>query len=235
MPVPIRTNGLTSAASAMQMLERRQQIISNNLANANTRGFKAETSFARLIGDAIAATDTGIDLTQGSITETHNPLDLSIQGDGFFVVKRGGDERLVRDGTFGLDADRQLIDASGNPVLGEDGPITVPRGDALTVTESGQLCMDTKPFAQLRLETVDPKTPLEHDNGSLSAPLAARHSIALKDRKVHQGSVEESNVNTMATMSEMIEVMHRYGSAQKMVATIDAIRGIAVNDLAKVV
>ena len=234
MPQPIRNNGLTSAAAAMQMLERRQQLIANNLANSNTRGFKAETSFARLIGDAVAATETAVDLTQGTLTETHNPLDLSVQGEGFFVVQAGPGERLTRDGTFSLDADRRLVDASGNPVLGDDGPITLLKGD-VTISTSGQVRVDAKAVAQLRLERVDPKARLVHVGGTQFEPHPSRTSIPLGDRAIRQGSVEESNVNTMATMSEMIEVMHRYGAAQKMVATIDSIRGIAANDLAKVV
>ena len=235
MPQPIRNNGLTSAAAAMQMLERRQQLIANNLANSNTRGFKAETSFARLIGDAVAATETAVDLTQGTLTETHNPLDLSVQGEGFFVVQAGPDqERLTRAGTFSIDADRRLVDANGHPVLGDDGPITLPKGD-VTISTTGQVRVDAKAIAQLRLERVDPKARLVHVGGTQFEPHPSRTSIPLGDRDIRQGSVEESNVNTMATMSEMIEVMHRYGSAQKMVATIDSIRGIAANDLAKVV
>ena len=235
MPQPIRSNGLTSAAAAMQMLERRQQVIANNLANSNTRGFKAERSFARLIGDAVAATGTSIDRKQGALTETHNPLDLSVQGDGFFVVRKGGEELLLRDGTFQVNDDRQLVDSSGNLVLGDKGVITLPKGE-ITVSAAGQIHVDTKPVAQLRLERVDPKAQLTHEAGTLFKTTAgARQSIPLAEREIHQGSVEESNVNTMATMSEMIEVMHRYGSAQKMVATIDSIRGIAANDLAKVV
>ena len=234
MPQPIRNNGLTSAAAALQMLERRQQVLSNNLANANTRGFKAETSFARLIGDAVAAADTAIDLTQGVLTETHNPLDLSVKGDGFFVVKVGNDESHIRGGTFQVDADRQLVDASGHPVLGEDGPIVLPKG-AVTVLPDGQVQVNAKTVAQLRLERVDPKAQLIHEGGTRFKIDPSRQSIPLNERDIHQGSLEESNVNTMSAMTQMIEVMHRYGAAQKAVASIDSIRGIAVNDLAKVV
>ncbi len=225
---------MTSAAAAMQMLERRQQVLANNLANANTRGFKGETTFARLIGDAVAAADTAVDRTQGVLTETHNPLDLSVEGEGFFVIKVGNDERHIRGGTFQLDANRQLVDSSGNPVLGEDGPIVLPKG-AVTISSSGQVQVDAKAVGQLLLERVDPKAQLKHEGGTRFIPDASRQSIPLGDRKIHQGSVEESNVNTMAAMTQMIEVMHRYGAAQKAVASIDAIRGIAVNDLAKVV
>lgn len=235
MPKPILNNGMTSAAAAMQMLERRQQVLANNLANANTHGFKAETAFSKMIGDAIAATDTAVDLTQGTITETHNPLDLGVEGEGFFVTQdRAGTEHLTRGGTFELNKERQLVDPSGNLVLGEEGPITLPVGKEITVGKDGQIRVDMKVVAQLRLERVDAKARLTHESGTQFAVDASRQPIPLQDRKIRQGAVEESNVNTMKAMTDMIEVMHRYGSAQKSLATIDSIRGIAVNDLAKV-
>jgi flagellar basal-body rod protein FlgF len=232
MPLPVRTNGMTSSAAALQMLERRQQVLANNLANANTRGFKAETAFARLIGDAIAATDTSVDLTQGTLTETHNPLDVSIEGNGFFVVKTVAGERHIRGGAFQLDANRQLVDASGNPVLGEDGPLILPKGD-ISISVDGQVRVGGKVAGQFRLESVDPRAKMVHEGGTMFVPDASRKAMPLDERRIHQGSVEESNVNTMSAMTEMLEVMHRYGAAQKSITTIDSIRGIAVNDLAK--
>ncbi|MFN9086847.1 MAG: flagellar hook-basal body complex protein, partial [Gemmatimonadaceae bacterium] len=115
---------MSAAAAALQMLERKQAVLANNLANASTRGFKAEMAFARLMNDQLAATETAIDLKAGTLTETHNPLDLAVEGDGFFVVQTPGGERFVRNGSFRLNADRQLVDDKGNTVLGEAGPIT---------------------------------------------------------------------------------------------------------------
>ncbi|MGV3710143.1 MAG: flagellar hook-basal body protein [Gemmatimonas sp.] len=235
MPVPIRNNGLTSAASAMQMLERRQQVLANNLANANTRGFKAESVFARLIGDAMAAADTVTDRTQGTLTETHNPLDMSLEGNGFFVVEDAtGNLVHSRGGAFTMNEDRVLTDASGNAVLGEEGPIKIPNG-SVTVSQSGEIRVDQKFVAQLRIETVDARAQLKHRGATQFERDPSATTMPLGERKVHQGYVEESNVNTMAAMTEMIDVMHRYGQAQKSIATIDSIRGIAVNDLAKAV
>ena len=232
MPQPVQTNGMTSAAAALQMLERRQQVLANNLANANTRGFKAETVFSRMIGDAVAAADTSVDMKQGSMTETHNALDVGVDGDGFMVVKTPNGERHVRGGSFELNANRQLVDASGNPVMGENGVITVPPGE-VSIDNTGLVKVNGKPVGQLRLESVDPKAKLVHEGGTMFVPDASRKTISPADRKMLQGFIEESNVNTMSAMSEMIEVMHRYGAAQKSIASLDAIRGIAVNDLAK--
>ncbi|MBL0173481.1 MAG: flagellar hook basal-body protein [Gemmatimonadaceae bacterium] len=232
MPDPVRQNGMTSAASALQMLERRQQVLSNNLANASTRGFKAETAFARMMGDAMATTDTALDLTPGTLNETHNALDLAIEGDGFFVTQTPAGERLVRNGSFRLDGDRRLVDAHGSPVLGDDGPITLPLGVA-EIDESGLVKVNGKPVQRLRVERVADGTQLKHEGGTQFVPDASRQSVPPTQRLVRQGFVEESNVNPMSAMTAMIEVLHRYGAAQKTLSTIDAVRGIAVTDLAK--
>jgi flagellar basal body rod protein FlgG len=138
----------------------------------------------------------------------------------------------VRGGSFGLDSSSQLVDESGNPVLGEDGPITVPPG-TVSISPDGLVRVNTKLIAQLRLEGVDPGAQLVHEGGTMFVPDASRKTIPLAERRIHQGFVEESNVNPMSAMTEMLEVMHRYGAAQKSIATLDAIRGIAANDLAK--
>ena len=232
MPDPVRPNGMSSAAAALQMLERRQQVLANNLANASTRGFNSETACARLIGDALATTDTALDLTQGNLTETHNALDLAIQGDGFFVTQTPGGERLVRNGSFRLDADRRLVDANGSVVLGADGPITLPPGVA-EVDATGLVKVNGKPIQRLRVERVTDGTQLEHEGGTQFLPDASRTSVPVAERVVKQGFIEESNVNTMSQMTAMLEVLHRYGAAQKTLSTLDAARGISVTDLAK--
>jgi flagellar basal-body rod protein FlgF len=223
---------MSSAAAALQMLERRQQVLTNNLANASTRGFKAETAFARMMGDALATTDTSLNLTQGTLTETHNALDLAIDGEGFFVTQTPAGERLVRSGSFHLDADRKLIDDHGNPVLGEDGPITLPPGVA-EIDKTGLVKVNGRAMQRLRMETVAAGTQLQHEGGTQFVPDPSRQAMAPERRNVRQGFVEESNVNPMSAMTEMLEVLHRYGAAQKTLSTIDAVRGIAVTDLAK--
>jgi flagellar basal-body rod protein FlgF len=156
MPDPVRVNGMSSAAAALQMLERRQQVLANNLANANTRGFKSETVFARLMGDALSTADTSLDLSAGPLTETHNALDLAVEGDGFFVTKTPSGERFTRGGSFHLDANRQLVDESGNALLGDNGPITVPPGN-VEIDAAGAIRVNGKPVSMLRLESVGPR------------------------------------------------------------------------------
>lgn len=232
MPDPVKTNGLTSAAAALQMLERRQQVLANNLANVSTRGFKAETPFARLMGNALATTDTTLNQAQGTLTETHNPLDLAVQGNGFFVVQTPSGDRFLRNGTFTLDADRRLVDSQGNPVLGEGGPITLPPG-TIEIDATGLVKVNGRPQQRLRLESVANAAELQHEGGTRFVPDATRRSIPADQRTIKQGFVEESNVNAMTAMTDMLAVLHRYGAAQKTLSTLDAVRGIAVSDLAK--
>ncbi len=232
MPGPVRINGMSSASASLQMLERRQQVLSNNLANASTRGFKAESPFARLMGNALATTDTVLDTSAGSLTETGNPFDLAIAGNGYFVTQTSAGERFTRDGSFELDADRQLVDGRGNPVLGEDGPIVLRNGK-VEIDDQGNVKLDGKSVARLRLEAVADGTRLEHEGGTQFVPDASRLPVAAGERRIRQGFVEESNVNMMLAMTEMIDVLHRFGTAQKTLTTLDSVRGIATTELGK--
>jgi flagellar basal-body rod protein FlgF len=232
MPGPVRTNGMSSAASALQMLERRQQVLANNLANASTRGFKGEAVFSRMMGNALATTDTALDLTDGTLSETRNPLDLAVEGDGFFVTSTPAGERLVRGGSFHLDASRTVVDDHGNAILGENGPVVLPPG-AIEVDAAGVIKVDGRPMQRLRLETVAEGTRLQHEGGTQFVPDASRQSMAPAERRVRQGFVEESNVNTLSAMTQMIDVMHRYGAAQKTLSTLDSVRGVATTELAR--
>ncbi len=232
MPDPVRLNGMTSAAATLQMLERKQQVLTNNLANASTRGFKGETTFARIIGNALATTDTALDLTPGSLTETRNSLDLAVEGNGFFVTQTPAGERLVRNGSFHIDGQHKLVDDHENPVLGENGPVVLPNG-TVEVDGTGMIKVDGKMVQRLRLERVADGTQLQHEGGTQFVPDATRAAIPPEERHIKQGYIEESNVNTMSAMTAMLEVLHRYGAAQKTLSTIDSARGIAVTELAK--
>jgi flagellar basal body rod protein FlgG len=232
MPDPIRLNGMSHAASALQMMERRQQVLANNLANASTRGFKAETAFARVMDNALASTGTALDTTAGSLTETHNVLDVAVKGDGYFVTQTPGGERFTRDGSFQLDTDRRLVDSRGNAVLGDDGPIQIRNGK-IEIEADGSIKVDGHTAGRIRLERVANGSELEHEGGTQFVPNATRQVIPANERHIQQGFVEESNVNTMSAMTSMIDVLHRYGSAQKTLSTIDSVRAIATTELGK--
>jgi flagellar basal body rod protein FlgG len=232
MTIPLRPSGLTSTASALQMLERKQAVLANNLANASTRGFKAEHPFARLLDNARAVTETTLDTTAGTITNTGNPLDLAIEGEGFFVTQTPGGERFVRTGSFQLDAERRLVDGRGNPVLGEQGPVVLRPG-VVTIDADGMVQLNGRPVPRLGLERVDAAAELQHEGGTQFVPDDTRRLVPAAERRVRQGALEESNVNPMLAMTDMLDLLGQFQAAQKVLTAIDEARGIAVTDLAK--
>ncbi len=226
---------MTSAAASLAMLERRQQVLANNLANVNTSGFKRDMVFAQLVGDAVAATSTRVDLSAGTVSESSNPLDLAMEGDGFFVVGTEQGERHVRGGNFRLDADGRIVDHSGNALLAESGELTIPlkSAGAITIDGTGMVSTDGRALGRLRVERVAAGANPQHEGGVRFLPDASREPVPPMDRRVKQGFIEESNVNPMEAMTSMLQVLHRFGAAQKTISTLDAVRGIAVNDLGK--
>jgi flagellar basal body rod protein FlgG len=226
-------DGISAAASALRYYERRQEIVANNLANADTDGFKAERVFARLIEEAHPAPDTATDLRRGALKETGNPFDIATDSDGFFIVSTPQGERLSRGGALQLSPDGILTDASGHPLLGEKGVIKLGPGQ-ITIDRDGLVAVDGDAVDRLRMETVLPGTDMQHDAGTLFVPGPTRQAMALGDRAVKQGFVEESNVNTISTMVDMISVQRAYANAAKALTTLDGIRATISNDLGKV-
>ena len=219
-------------AAALQMLERKQAVLANNLANASTRGFKAEQSFARMLDNARTVVDTTVDTTAGTVTATGNPLDLALEGEGFFVIQTPNGERLVRTGSFQLDADRRLVDGQGNPILGEEGPVVLRPG-VVSIDTAGAVQVNGRPVQRLRVERVATPSALEHEGGTRFVPDDSRQAIPAADRRVRQGALEESNVNPLVAMTDMMDTLVQFQAAQKVLTTIDAVRGISVTELAK--
>ena len=238
----IKTDGIASAASALRYWERRQEVVTNNLANANTDGFKAERVFARLVGEALPAPDAATDRRVGSYRPTGNPLDLAIGGDGFFVVGTPEGEQWTRGGAFSIDAKGYLVDADGNAVLGERGAVRVTR-DAqgreiiphhVAIDRTGLVEVDGVAVDRLRIERAAAPGSLQHVAGTRFVPDASRENVAAADRDVRQGSIEESNVNTISSLVDLISVQRNYAFAQKVLTTLDGIRSTIANDLGKV-
>lgn len=225
-------NGMTRAASALRYWERRQEIVANNLANADTNGFRAQRTFARALGDAVPVAQTAMDTQAGSLKQTGNPLDVALGGDGYFVVSTPQGERFTRNGSFRLDPSHRLVDQDGNAVLGEGGPLTLPPG-TVSVDGAGGVKVDGKQIGKLRVETVPPGTQMAHEAGTLLVPDASRTALDDSARSVRQGFLEESNVNPLTSMVDMIDIQRSYVAVQRTMVTLDGIRQTISNDLGK--
>lgn len=225
-------NGMIRAARALHYWETRQQAVANNLANVNTDGFKGERVFARMLADSAPIPDAATDFTPGTLRQTGNPLDLALEGEGFFVVETQLGERLSRGGSFQLDPEGRIADNAGNLLLGESGPITAGNG-VVEVDREGIVRVDGQAVDRLRLEGVPPGTRLQHDAGTLFLPDDSREPLDVASRPVRQGAVEESNVSSIGALVDMITIQRAYSSVQRAVTTLDSIRATISTDIAK--
>ncbi len=225
--------GFASAASALRYWERRQEVAAHNLANVSTDGFKGQRVFARMIDDALPVADTATDLRPGTLKPTGSPLDFALDGPGFLVVDTANGERWSRGGSFRLDEMGQVVDATGNALMGEDGPVVLPEGASVAVDREGVLRVDGREVARLRLETAPPGARLEHEAGTLFVPPMGRAPADTAERQVRQGFLEESNVGTVGSLVDMISVQRAYAAVQKTVTTLDSVRQTISNEIGK--
>lgn len=214
----------------------RQTATANNLANANTTGFRAEimnasarwTDGASLKSRATAVDQViAADMKSGTVTKTGNPLDIAISGDGLLAVQSNdGSEGYTRRGDLMLSDSGLLTTAEGNPVMGEGGPITLPPADSITIGKDGTITIvpqggdPNQPQQIDRLKIVSPKGSAiakgtdnlfrEANGGALPTdPLA----------EVTQGAIEGSNVNTTAALVDMIEASRGWQGQIKLIET----------------
>ena len=226
-------NGITAAASALRYWERRQEVVANNLANASTSGFKGERVFAKAVNGALPTAGAVTDRRTGQLESTGRPLDLALATDDtFFVIGTPGGERLSRGGSFSIDANNKLVDAQGNPVLGDKGPITLPQGD-VSIDANGTVNVNGQECQRLRLERVPTGTPLVHEGGTRFVPPATRDPIKTDAGVVKQGQVEQSNVNSLDSMVDLIAIQRAYASTQKAITTLDEVHRTAATELGK--
>jgi flagellar basal body rod protein FlgG len=228
---------LRKAADALRYWELRQQLATNNLANAETPGFKAERAFARLMGagqsPVIGATT---DLSEGAFKPTGNPLDIALVGDTrFFIVETGAGERLIRGGALRLDDDNRLVDAGGRTLLKEGGgAIVVPPGSRLTIGQDGTVAADGVSIGRLRVDRVPGPDFLEHEAAGLFRALDGREPVQDPDRGVRQGMLEDSNVSTLDSMVDLITIQRAYAAVQGGVRTLDGILDTIANRIGRV-
>jgi flagellar basal-body rod protein FlgF len=238
----ITPSGMDVSAAALRYWEQRQNIASSNIANVSTNGFKGERAFAQLMGNgASPVIRTVTDLSAGPMSPTGAPLDLAIQGGGFFVVQTAHGERLTRGGSMQINAQHQLTDQAGDPLLGETdapggsaGPIMIPPGAAtLSIDAGGAVIADGKQLSRLRVEQTPAAAALQHDANGLFIPATAMTSVPVEQRTVRQGMLEQSNVSSVGSMVDMITIQRAYADVQKVLTTMDAAREIATTEIGK--
>ncbi|MEA3178234.1 MAG: flagellar basal-body rod protein FlgF [Gammaproteobacteria bacterium] len=226
------------AMSGAKETLRAQAANTHNLANASTTGFKADLSAfqSRAVtgpgyASRVYATDqtVGWDHGVGAIEQTGNPLDLAIHGQGFFAVQDvTGNEAYTRAGDLHVDPTGQLLTATGLPVMGDNGPISVPPHTSVAVGSDGTISI--VPLGQSpntvsivgRVKLVNPSLDtIQRSNDGLFRATNGQPLEADAATTVDSGSLESSNVDLASCMVNMIELSRHFDLQVKALHTAE--------------
>jgi len=232
-------------------LMAKQDQIANNLANIATTGYKKShlitktfTEFLSddlrqpFVNDRIMIDEVRIDFEQGSFNQTDNPLDLAIEGDGFFLVESENGRRFTRNGNFSIDRNGRLVTSTGNIVIGRnrqgiEGPIQI-EGKKVNILQDGTVLSGDEELGRLRIVTLAKPYALNREGDSLF--VLSRLDTAVfdaSDFQVRQGFLETSNASPVESMVEMISTFRNYEANQKAIWAQNETLGKAVNEIGR--
>lgn len=241
------------SASGMLAEQTRNDITANNLANANTSGFKKELAlfsaapsrpihhedqnplsypFIGPLGTGAYLTGTLTDQSRGSLKPTGNLLDLAVNGDGYFVVQTAQGERYTRNGSFTLNDEGFLVNAEGNPVLGQNGLIQLLPDSPVRIDAQGGVFQNDQMVDMLRVAAI-PVAFLQPEGNSLfrvTDPAAVQPDAV---SQIQQGYLETSNVNVVQEMVNLIAITRAYEANQKVIQAADSTLA-SVNEVGRV-
>lgn len=215
------------ALSQQMALQRQMAVVANNLANMTTTGFKREELlFETVLEQAgqpgtvnfVHDVATIRDPSDGPITQTSNPLDLAIAGQGHFQVETANGTRYTRNGHFSLSAAGEIVDAQGRRLLDVGGaPLSVPVDDtSLTVAPDGTISNKAGVIGRIGVVGFAGSTGLRAEGGTL---LASDMPAGPATGRIVQGALEGSNVQGIGQMTRMIEVQRAFEGTQRLIET----------------
>lgn len=216
-------------------LTREMQVVANNIANAATTGYRQEglvfSEYVQKIqgGPSLSMAMANVRQTsqmQGALTQTQNPFDFAIEGEGFFLVETAQGPRLTRAGSFSASADGDLVNNDGLRVLDAGGaPIAVPPGAAqISAAADGTLSADGLPVGQLGVVRATDPLSVTRAGGVLFDAGAGFEPV--ENPRIVQGFVEGSNVDPIGQIARMIEIQRAYEMGQSFLdAENERVRG----------
>ena len=253
--------GLYTSAIGMMTQMKKMDVVTNNIANADTLGFKkdgvitqtfTEQLMKRLndpdkpmamtvprVGDlalGLAVDDVYTDFSTGVFRQTTADLDLALNGSGFFAVSTtdaSGNviERYTRDGSFSLTENGTLVTNDGKVVLGENGTIQIPSGN-ITINDNGDVYSGENYVDRIKIVDFENKQSLRKFGDNLYDTTAQSVEVPFEG-KVLQGYLEGSNVKAVREMVDMITLSRNYETNQRAISTMDDTLAKAVNDLGR--
>ncbi|MDD2372115.1 MAG: flagellar basal-body rod protein FlgF [Syntrophomonadaceae bacterium] len=254
--------GLYTAGAGMMLQMARQDVVANNLANVNTGGYKKQIAVAQAfpnmlisrlgeikkniegeyqpvpvkliggLGTGAAIEKIYTDFTMGNIRKTDNATDLALNSDGYFAVLTPQGERYTRNGQFKINNEGILTTNQGYPVLDTgDQPISL-EGE-FSIDEMGNISVNGESIARLKMVRFENPQYLERQGDNLVAAQEEAGTI-LERPGILQGYTEDSNINAVKEMVELINVVRAYESMQKVVQAEDETTQVAIDQVGSV-
>jgi flagellar basal-body rod protein FlgF len=228
--------GWSMAAYMGSRASQEFELLSHNMANASTPGFKQELLHLWRLDSAAESTDPlgqrpgsyvdvrSRDYTQGSLHETGNDTDFALDGPGFFKVQTPQGVRYTRNGLFRLTSDFQLATQEGYLVMGKNGPLTLNANDKnYYMDQEGGVHMDNSLGDQMAVVDFANPQGLTHQGHSLYvATPASGQEIEAPATKVREGEVEESNFDPTAEMVQLVNIQRSFEAYLKVLDTFAA-------------
>lgn len=226
-------------------LQRQMDVVANNMANVNTTGFKNEVLlFEEFVmptarDNDFATSDQPLsytqdwatihDLTGGAIQQTGAPLDVALEGDGFFTVMTPEGPRYTRNGEFKLDATGKLVNNEGNPVMSEGGGIQFSASETgISIGLDGTVLSSAGNKGRLAIVSFDDPQMLKRTGANL---FSGDGALPDHTTRAVQGAVERSNVSGITEMSNMIRVNRAYQTLAQIMQRQDELRRTAIQRL----
>ena len=241
-------SGMYSALSGNLAAMTRMDIISNNLANVNTPGFKKDkVSFEGLLSSvtappAVPPSSTAdpilqkenvfVDYAAGPVVQTGNPLDMTIDGDGFFAVSTPQGVAYTRQGNFRLSSDGTLVTSDGYPVQGQGGPIRIS-GSKVEIDSKGAVMVDGTAGATISMFDFPKPYAMTKTGSALFVPTDPEATPQAAKGAIRQGHLEGSNVETVSEMVQMIENNRYFEACQKVILSFNDLTSKAANELGR--
>ncbi len=243
-------SGYYAACAGLRAQSQALEVVAHNLANVNTPGFRGEqTTFQSLLALARPAASNGftlatnnygvlegthLDLSEGNLASTGNPLDVAIQGSGFFAVQTARGARYTRNGGFQVSTAGELVTATGDRVLGDTGAIRIPAG-TVAIAADGTVSVNGTVAGRIRLADFPAGTKLTSEGGTLLAAPAGAVEGPAPQSSLRQGMIESSNVNAIASVAGLISVQREAEMMGRAMSLFDTeFNHIAASELAKV-
>ncbi|MBC2711733.1 MAG: flagellar basal-body rod protein FlgF [Desulfosarcina sp.] len=247
------SGGMYLAAAGALVQQLRLEVLSNNVANINTIGYKGDKSIFQipeeteplLFETPIEGIETWspyappfstiIDFSQGAIRQTGNRLDVAINGSGLFSVQTPDGVQYTRQGSFTLDAEGVLVTQDGYPVLGEGGEINLEEG-TVEIDGEGGVYVDGDEVGRLQIADFPNGEALKKvGNGRFVASETAVRGERPENTTLSQGYLETSNVNPVQAMTEMIETSRAFEAYQKVIQSSDEATSKSINEVGRTI